>query len=280
MQQLGDRMTCIYLNDANDSRLDPYIRLTEAQLRKKLEPDKGILIAESLLVIESALDAGCTIQSMLMEEKRIASSESLIARIGPEVPVFILPRSEIEKLTGYELTRGVLAVFSRPALPSYTELVSKARRIAILEGFTSYTNVGALFRSAAALGIDAVLVNSTCCDPWYRRSVRVSMGAVFHIPWARIGGEVREWPEGAIALLKDEGFKVISLALEEGALSIDDPQFENCEKLAFIFGTEGTGLDKKTIACSDCTAMIPMGHGIDSLNVAAASAVVFWHFRR
>ena len=262
-----------------DPRLDAYARLTEAQLRCKLEPEKGLFIAESYKVIERALEAGMEPRSFLMDEKWLDAMQPLIARAAPETPVFVAPHDEIEKLTGFELTRGALAAFSRPALPSPAELLEGARRIAVLEDITNFTNVGALFRSAAALGVDAVLVTPSCCDPLYRRCVRVSMGTVFQVPWTRIGETKEDWPAKGLALLSELGFKTAALALKEDSVALDDPRLKAEEKLALVFGTEGDGLCDETIANCDYTVIIPMKHGVDSLNVAAASAVAFWELR-
>lgn len=268
------------LGSLSDERLDAYARLTEAQLRNKLEPEKGIFIAESYKVIERALTAGFQPQSFLMEEKWIDSSRPLFERIDADVPIFVLPTSEIESLTGFELTRGILAAFSRPSLPPVEDVLADARRVAVLDGIVDHTNVGAAFRSAAALGVDAVLVTPTCCDPWYRRAVRVSMGTVFQIPWTRIGGSVGDWPDAGFAKLHEAGFLVAALALSNTAIELGDPCLAACEKLAMIFGTEGDGLSKEVITQSDFTVKIPMAHGVDSLNVAAASAVTFWELCR
>jgi len=267
----------------DDCRLDAYTRLTEAQLRNRLEPEKGIFIAESDKVITRALDAGYVPQSLLMEEKWLGPSSPLIKRIeglDPAVPVFVLPAAEIRQLTGFELTRGILAAFRRPQLPRVEDLVAGARRIAVLEGIVDHTNVGAIFRSAAALGADAVLVTPTCCDPLYRRSVRVSMGTVFQVPWTRLGTDARDWPEAGLSLLHGLGFKTAAFALADATIALDDPALAACDRLALIFGAEGDGLSRRTIQGCDFTVGIPMRHGVDSLNVAAASAVAFWQLCR
>ena len=264
------------LEALSDARLDAYARLTEAQLRNKLEPEKGIFIAESAKVIERALQAGYEPQSFLMEEKWLEPSRALLDLVSVEVPIFVLPTEEIEKLTGFELTRGILAAMRRPDLPSVEELVANARRIAVLEGIVDHTNVGAIFRSAAAMNVDAVLVTPHCCDPLYRRAVRVSMGTVFQVPWTRIGETVADWPEKGIARLQELGFSTAAFALTEDSLELGDPCLAECDKLALVFGTEGDGLAGSTIAACDYTVKIPMREGVDSLNVAAASAVAFW----
>ncbi len=268
------------LETIHDDRLDAYARLTEAQLRNRLEPEKGIFIAESFKVIERALDADLEPCSFLMDEKWLEASAPILDRVETDIPAFVLPGSEIEKLTGFELTRGILAAFRRPPLRPVAALLASARRIAVLEGIVDHTNVGALFRSAAALGIDAVLITPTCCDPLYRRAVRVSMGTVFQVPWTRIGKTVDEWPEKGMDMLHDLGFKTAALALRDEAIDLDDDALARCEKLAFIFGTEGDGLTSSTIAKSDFAVRIPMDNEVDSLNVAAASAVVFWQLCR
>lgn len=276
-----------YLDSLDDPRLDAYARLTEAQLRSKLEPEKGIFIAESYKVIERALDGGMEPLSFLMDEKWIEPMQPLVERangrrraLGADgVPVFVLPRKELQKLTGFELTRGALAAFRRPPLPAVADVLAGARRVAVLEDITNFTNVGAAFRSAAALGIDAVLVTPSCCDPLYRRCVRVSMGTVFQVPWTRIGSTPKDWPTRGLALLKKHGFATAALALTHDSVTLDDPRLKAEEKLALVLGTEGDGLAKETIAQCDYTVLIPMQHGVDSLNVAAASAVAFWELR-
>lgn len=267
----------------DDARLDLYARLTEVQLRSKIEPEKGIFIAESDKVINRALDAGYQPLSLVIPEHRFEREQVLIRRIesiDATIPVFVVSADEIEKLSGFELTRGVLCAMRRKPLSPVDEVVCSARRVAVLEGITNHTNVGAIFRSAAALDIDAVLVTSDCCDPLYRRAVRVSMGTVFQVPWTRIGGEHGEmWPDDALLQLKHQGFTCAALALEEDSISLDDPILKNCNKIALLLGTEGEGLSKRALATCDYTVRIPMAHGVDSLNVAAASAVAFWELR-
>ncbi|BDE95294.1 TrmH family RNA methyltransferase [Raoultibacter timonensis] len=272
-------MPIIRLSSLGDSRLDAYARLTEAQLRNRLEPEKGIFIAESIKVIDRALAAAYEPISFLMEEKWLDASTGVIDRVQSDVPVFVLPADELKRLTGFELTRGILAAMRRPVLPSVENLLADAHRVAVLEGVVDHTNVGAIFRSAAALGIDAVLVTPSCCDPLYRRAVRVSMGTVFQVPWTRIGSTVEDWPEAGLALLRSLGFATAAFALTDESLSIDDERLHACDRLAMVFGTEGDGLAQSTIARCDYTVKIPMAHGVDSLNVAAASAVAFWELR-
>ena len=255
----------IEITDFHAPELDPYARLTQNQLRSRLEPEKGIFIAESPKVISRALDAGFVPVSLLMERRQIT---------GPAAE--ILTRELLAALTGYELTRGVLCAFQRPKPRTVEELCRNARRVAVLEGIVDSTNVGAIFRSAAALNMDAVLVNPSCCDPVCRRAVRVSMGTVFQVPWAQIGTCPADWPENGIAQLHSLGFKTAAMALSDRSVSTDDSALSAEPKLAIVLGTEGDGLAHSTIAACDYTVKIPMSHGVDSLNVAAASAVAFW----
>ena len=270
----------IEIQSAALPELDVFARLTEAQLRNKQDPEKGLFIAESPKVIERALNAGYEPVSLLMEQKHITGDAAdIIARCG-DIPVYTAEREVLAGLTGYELTRGVLCALRRRPLPSVEELCASAHRIAILESIVDPTNVGAIFRSAAALNLDAVLVTPTCCDPLYRRAVRVSMGTVFQIPWTRIGNTHTDWPHPGMDQLKALGFKTAAMALSDDSVSIDDPTLASEEKLAIILGTEGDGLSLRTIADCDYTVRIPMAHQVDSLNVAAASAVAFWELRR
>ena len=260
--------------------LDVYARLTEAQLLNRFEPEKGLFIAESPKVIHRALDAGCIPVSLLMERKHIVGpAADVIARCG-DVPVFTSEPEVLTQLTGFQLTRGVLCAMRRPALPAPQEVQKDAKRIVILENVMNPTNVGAIFRSAAALGMDAILLTPGCSNPLYRRSARVSMGTVFQIPWTYIGTQVCDWPEKGMAQLHSLGFKTAALALSDNSVSIDDPGLMAEDKLALILGSEGDGLTEQTIAQCDYTVKIPMYHGVDSLNVAAASAVAFWQLRK
>ena len=269
----------IEIADTSLPQLDVFARLTEGQLRSRLEPEKGIFIAESPKVIERALDAGYEPVSLLMERKHISGQgRDIIARCG-DIPVYTADREVLAGLTGYQLTRGVLCAMRRPPLPSVEAVCANARRVAVLEGIVASTNIGAIFRSAAALNMDAVLVTPTCGDPLYRRAVRVSMGTVFQIPWTRIGSGVSEWPQPGIQRLRELGFKTAAMALSDTAISIEEPCLIAEKKLAIVLGTEGDGLVPRTIADCDYTVRIPMSHGVDSLNVAAASAVAFWQLR-
>ena len=270
----------IEINDLSDPALDVFARLTQAQLRSRLEPEKGVFIAESPKVIARALDAGLLPLSLLMERRKIEGpAQEILARCPADTPVYTADREALAALTGYQLTRGVLAAFHRPALPGVEVLCRDARRVAVLENIVDSTNIGAIFRSAAALHIDAVLVTPSCCDPLCRRAVRVSMGTVFQVPWTQIGAEPADWPISGLARLKALGFKTAALALTDRSVSIDDPALMAEPRLALVLGTEGDGLTADTIAHCDYTARIPMSHGVDSLNVAAASAVAFWQLR-
>ncbi|MBS1401457.1 MAG: RNA methyltransferase [Oscillospiraceae bacterium] len=266
----------IEITDFAAPELDVYARLTEAQLLNRQEPEQGLFIAESPKVIDRALDAGYVPVSLLLERKHIAGQASgVIARCG-DVPVFTAETEVLTELTGFRLTRGVLCAMRRPPLPSVEAVCAGARRITILENIMNPTNVGAIFRSAAALGIDAVLLTPACSDPLYRRAARVSMGTVFQVPWTYLGSDCAEWPHPGLERLRALGFRTAAMALSDNAVSIADPQLMAEEKLAIVLGTEGDGLAAGTIADCDYTVRIPMSHGVDSLNVAAASAVAFW----
>ena len=266
----------IEITDFHAPELDPYARLTQNQLRNRLEPEKGIFIAESPKVIDRALDAGYKPVSLLMERKQIAGpAAGILSRCG-DAPVYTADREMLAALTGFELTRGVLCAFRRPAPRPVEELCKNARRVAVLEGIVDSTNVGAIFRSAAALNMDAVLINPSCCDPLCRRAVRVSMGTVFQVPWGQLGETPADWPEKGMDILHSLCFKTAAMALSDRSVSIDDEQLAKEPKLAIVLGTEGDGLAADTIASCDYTVKIPMSHGVDSLNVAAASAVAFW----
>ncbi len=276
------------IKDFNDKELDIYVRLTGAQLRSRIEPSKGIFIAESPTVIEIALNSGCEPISLLTDTRLINGAvKGIIERLekyaderGEDIPIYTASRDILTELTGFELTRGALCAMRRPKEPELGELLRGAHRVAVLEGVTDSTNIGAIFRSAAALGMDAVLVTPTCCDPLCRRAVRVSMGTVFQVPWTRICQSPEDWRENGVAVLHSHGFKTAAMALSDKSVSIDDERLSKEEKLAIILGTEGDGLAKSTIASCDYTVKIPMSHGVDSLNVAAAGAVAFWQLRK
>ncbi len=270
----------VEITDFHAPELDPYARLTQNQLRCRLEPEKGIFIAESPKVISRALDAGYEPVSLLMERRQITGpAAEILTRCG-DAPVYTADRELLAGLTGFELTRGVLCAFRRPAPRSAEELCKAARRVAVLEGIVDSTNVGAIFRSAAALNMDAVLINPSCCDPLCRRAVRVSMGTVFQVPWAQLGETPADWPGQGLARLRAMGFKTAAMALSDRSVPIDDEALAAEPKLAIVLGTEGDGLAHATIAACDYTVRIPMSHGVDSLNVAAASAVAFWQLGR
>ena len=266
----------IEITDFSDPRLDLFARLTQGQLRRQQENEQGIFIAESPKVIQRALNGGYRPVALLMERKHIDGDAAEILEQCPDVPVYTASREMLESLTGFALTRGVLCAMERRPLPTVEELLKDARRVAVLEGIVDPTNVGAAFRSAAALNMDAVLVTPTCCDPLYRRAARVSMGTVFQVPWTRIGDDHTQWPHPGLERLQALGFKTAAMALRKDSVSIDDPALLAEDKLAVILGTEGDGLASDTIANCDYTVMIPMSHEVDSLNVAAASAVAFW----
>ena len=260
------------ITDLSAPELDVYARLTENQLVNRADPANAMFIAESPLVIGRAMDAGCVPLSFLMERRHVeGQGRALLARCGSGVPVYTADLSVLTQLTGFHLTRGMLCAMRRPALPTVAAVCRDARRIAVLENVMNPTNIGAIFRSAAALGIDAVLLTSAGSDPLYRRASRVSMGNVFLIPWTYLP-EDRPWP----VLLHELGFQTVAMALRDDARRLDDPQLMAADKLAIVLGTEGDGLAAQTIASCDYTVKIPMSHGVDSLNVAAASAVAFY----
>ena len=264
------------ITDIHAPELRPYVQLTHAQLRSRRDPEQGILIAESAKVIACALNAGCRPVSFLMERRQLpAFAEQFQDRCG-DVPVYTADREVLAQLTGYALTRGMLCAMRRPALPAMEDLCRNARRIAVLEHITDSSNVGAIFRCAAALGMDAVLAAPSCCDPFYRRSIRVSMGTVFQIPWTWID---EAWPTPGLSRLKELGFQTAALALDHRSVSIEEPALARADKLALLLGSEGDGLSPETIAGCDYTVRIPMFHQVDSLNVAAAAAVAFWQLR-
>ena len=270
--------TFVEITDFHAPELDIYARLTETQLRSSHGIENSLFIAESPHVIERALDAGCVPESLLMLPKMLDGREKgreILARCG-DVPVYVAEEDCLKQLTGFPLTRGVLCAMRRQPLPKAAELLSRSTRIAVLEDVMNPTNLGAIFRSAAAMGMDAILLTPASTDPLYRRCIRVSMGTVFQIPWAWIGEELTDWPDLGMQLLREYGFRTAAMALREESVSIDHPALLAEEKLAVVLGTEGDGLADRTIADCDYTVKIPMAHGVDSLNVAAAGAVAFW----
>ncbi len=269
----------IEINDFQDPALDAYARLTEHQLRNRLEPEKGIFIAESTTVITLALDAGFVPTSFLMERRHIDGAAAPILARCSGVPVYTADDTILANLTGFALSRGVLASMRRPILPSPEEICAGAHRVAVLENIVDATNVGAIVRSAAAIGIDALLLTPSCCDPLIRRAARVSMGTIFQIPWTYLGDTSADWPGNGMSRLHAMGFKTAAMALSDRSVSIAAPALKDEERLALILGTEGTGLLGETIALADYTVKIPMLHNVDSLNVAAAGAVAFWETR-
>ena len=273
-------MNLIEITDINAPELDIYARLNEVQLLHYFEPALGLFISESPKVIERALNDGYEPVSFLVERKQITGeTKEVLERCG-DIPVYTADTDLLTKITGFHLTRGALCAMRRRHLPSIDEVCKNAKRIAILENVVNPTNVGAIFRSAAALHIDAVLLTPACSDPLYRRASRVSMGTVFQVPWTYIGKDASDWPNRAMEQLKALGFKTAAMALSDNSVSIDDPTLMAEDKLAIILGTEGDGLTDTTIASCDYTVKIPMSHGVDSLNVAAASAVAFWQLGR
>ena len=267
----------IEITDFDAPELDVYARLTEAQLLNKDHPEDGLFIAESPKVISRALDGGYELVSVLVEKKQVLEDAETIAVLGKcgNVPVYTAEFEVLTKLTGFKLTRGMLCAMKRRRLPGLQEICNGCDRIAVLENVMNPTNVGAIFRSAAALHMDAVILTGGCSNPLYRRASRVSMGTVFQIPWTFVDNSVI-WPEEGMKILRELGFKTAAMALKEDSASIDDPELMKEDKLAVILGTEGDGLAPETIADCDYTVMIPMSHGVDSLNVAAASSVAFW----
>lgn len=287
-------MRFIHLDSIDDERVAAYVNLTEIQLRNRLEPSKGLFIAESPKVIDRALAAGREPISLLVEESWIDGMSGMFdvieKRWGDGIPVYVASPEQLKRLTGYRLHRGALAAMKRWSLPSVEEVCRGARRVAVIENIVDHTNVGALMRSAAALDVDAVLVTPSCGDPLYRRAARVSMGTVFQVPWTRIGGDDKHyWPFTGMRELHGLGFTTVAMALEDDSISLaelvrrlnnTETESDHIDKLALIFGTEGDGLSHHTISRADLTVKIPMSHGVDSLNVAASSAVAFYATRR
>ena len=270
----------IEITDFTAPELDVYARLTERQLQGRDEHATPLFIAESPNVILRALDGGWEPVSLLMERRHIDGAAREVVERCQDIPLYTAELPVLTQLTGFPLTRGVLCAMRRRPLPKAEDICAGARRIAVLENVMNPTNIGAIFRSAAALNMDAVLLTPSCCDPLYRRSVRVSMGTVFQIPWTFLGEECHDWPHPGMERLAAMGFRTAAMALRDDSLSIDDPRLRAEDKLAIVLGSEGDGLTDRTIADCDYTVRIPMSHGVDSLNVAAASAVAFWELGR
>lgn len=264
-------MPIIHIESLQQAGIEPYVSLTEAQLRNRLDPDNGIFIAESPKVIKVAIEAGYAPLSMLCEERHITGDAAFVIERFPDIEVFTGSREQLASLTGYTLTRGVLCAMRRRPLPSVENLCEGARRVAVIDGVVDTTNIGAIFRSAAAIGIEAVLLTATSCDPLNRRAVRVSMGTIFQVPWT--------WLDRPVSELSNLGLKTVAMALSDNSVPIDDPALCAEPRLAIVLGTEGDGLAGEVIGQCDYVARIPMAHGVDSLNVAAASAVAFWQLR-
>lgn len=269
-------MTIIRIDDPQDQRMDVYARLTEHQLRNRLEPERAVMIAESRFVIEVAIQRGMEVLSVLLDERHLDSMRELLERLPEHTPVYIATREVMSQITGFEVTRGYLCALRRPQPRSLEEVLEGARRVAVLEGIVDVSNVGAIFRSAAALGVDAVLLAPGCCDPYTRRALRVSMGCVLKVPWARLP---KPWPAGTVDVLHEQGFTCAALALRDDAMRLDDPALARSEKIALFLGTEGTGLSQRAIDACDTSVIIPMANDVDSLNVGAAAAIAFWELR-
>lgn len=266
----------IEITDFSVPELDVYARYTETELLRCNEPREGFFIAESPRVIARALDAGYTPVSLLLERQHVWGQARELLERCEGIPVYVAELAVLTRLTGFPLTRGALCAMRRRPLPEAEKICAGARRVAVLENVVNPTNVGAIFRSAAALNVDAVLLTPGCSDPLYRRAIRVSMGTVFQIPWTYLGRRAADWPQPGMGILREMGFRTAAMALNEEAISIRDPRLKAEERLAIVLGTEGEGLAEDTIADCDYTVRIPMSHGVDSLNVAAASAVAFW----
>ncbi len=276
----------VELTDLSDRLLRPFSGMTDGQLRRgegfRRDNPQGLFIGESGRVIERALDAGVRPLSVLVDERWLAHDRAIVERIESEWPdavVFRATPEQFREITGYEVVRGALACFERPEPRGVADVLDGARRIAILEDVTNYANMGAIFRSAAALGMDAVLISPSCHDPYYRRCARVSMGAVFQVPWARIGGD-REWAPALVPELRASGFATVAMALREDSIGLRDPRLAAAGKLAVVLGTEGDGLLDSTITACDYTVLIPMAHEVDSLNVSVAAGIAFWELTR
>lgn len=262
------------IKDLSDSRLDPYLRLSERQLRSVLHPDEALVILESLFVIKLAFERGLDVVSVLVDERHVDALTSAVSGLGEkDVDVLVADRGLLSQVTGFNVTRGYMAAARRPAARGLRDVLEGARSVAVLEGLVDVSNLGAIFRNAAALGVDGVVLAPECADPLNRRAVRVSMGNVFLVPWAVAP---RPWPEALLGELRQRGFETVAMALDERAVRMDDPSLRKSQGTALFFGTEGTGLTRPVLDGVDRTVIIPMARGVDSLNVAASSAVAFW----
>lgn len=262
------------IKDLSDSRLDPYLRLSERQLRSVLHPDEALVILESLFVIKLAFERGLDVVSVLVDERHVDALASAVSGLGEkDVDVLVADRGLLSQVTGFNVTRGYMAAARRPAARGFRDVLEGARSVAVLEGLVDVSNLGAIFRNAAALGVDGVVLAPECADPLNRRAVRVSMGNVFLVPWAVAP---RPWPEALLGELRQRGFETVAMALDERAVRMDDPSLRKSQGTALFFGTEGTGLTRPVLEGVDRTVIIPMARGVDSLNVAASSAVAFW----
>lgn len=274
-------MPIIAIDALSDGRLDVFMRLTEGQLRTAFERERALMVVESHLVLEAALLAGMEPVALLLDVRHLEALSGVLRKVPEEVPIYLAPRAVLSEVVGFNVTRGVMGAFRRPRARGVDEVLSGARRVAVLEGLVDVSNVGALFRSAAALGVDALLLDPTCADPLNRRAARVSMGAVFQLPWATFDAEgPLSWPVGALGHLRGQGFHVAAMALVEGATPLGSEGLACHDRLALVFGSEGPGLTPAALGACDEAVVIPMFHGIDSLNVAASSAVAFWQLCR
>ena len=269
-------MAFIPVTVLNDPALDLYARRTERELLRYNEPMPGLFVVESPVVIERAIDGGYEPVSLLVDESKIEIAAVKIIEKCRNVPIYTAKTELLENLTGFPLTRGAQGIFKRKEYPKISDVICGTRRVVILEDVENPTNVGAIFRSAAALNVDAVLLTQGCADPLYRRAARVSMGTVFQIPWTYFGKNDLQWPAEALEYLKNKDFISVAMALEEDSVSVDDERLSGAKRLAILLGAEGTGLNAQTVTLCDMTVCIPMSHGVDSLNVSAAGAVAFW----
>jgi len=271
----------IHLSDLSDRRLDAYCRLKDHQLRSAFELEYALMVVESPFAVQVALESGLEPVSFLIDERHADSMAETLSVVPDDVPVFLAPRELMSEVVGFKVTRGVMGAFRRPQPEDPRSILANAHRVAVLEGLVDASNVGAIFRSAAALGFDAVLLSPTCIDPYSRRAMRVSMGTVLKVPWAAFPSTGDDaWPQGACALLHDLGFHIVAMALDDNAISLDDPTLRDHKKLALFFGTEGWGLTKEALQSCDEAVIIPMSHGVDSLNVATSAAIAFWQLRQ